>query len=807
MRKATLIFVLLITVIFVGAVATSTVRGERIEIPGGVFYYQPAASVFGSEATWVNPAALARYRVLGFQFMADYYDGNYAKSWGSVLSREALSIGYRTLHNPDGDNYKEYILAGSVPVGRQLSFGASYRYFTDGPGIYDNRHFWNLGLLYQPDKRFSWAAVFSNLNRGKIDGVRTETEQRYSFAYRPLKDEITLAVDMFLSTKTRLSNADFVYQVEVTPLKGLYLNALIDDDRNFEIGVRANLLQYFVGSRRQSDSDGNHKGSTVFFGATSSRQPSIIEPKAKRLSVSLAGRPSENPPRPIIGKKQTSFLTTLLSIYRAAEDPYVGEMVLALDRLALGFGQAQELREAVKFFRGKGKAVTCHISYPNNIAYYIGSACDRILIPPVSQLNLVGLRAELTFYGGTLEKIGVRADLLRIGDYKSGAEPYTQTAASEENRQQVNRLLDDLFDQFVSGIAEGRAITIDSVKKLIDNGPFTSAQALEYGLVDGLSYRDELNSGVLTKMPEISLRKYVSDTVINDIWGVKPAIAVVVAEGDVAFDGEGVIPFEAESDVTPRKMAGAFTRTRKDQTIKGIIFRINSPGGFALAGEDVYREVERAADDKPMVVSMANVAASGGYYIAMPAKYLFANPASITGSIGIYGGKADLSGLYEKIGMGKELFVRGRFAGMLTTMRPFTPEEREKYFSSMNAMYQHFLELVSDNRNMSVDSVDNLSRGRVWTGREALGNGLVDRAGGIKQAIDFTAERVGLKDYRIEILPDKRPFIILPGISVLGDISRLLGLGGARASEPGEDPSILATEGILARLPFDIEIE
>lgn len=790
-----------------GGIATSTVRSERIEIPGGVFYYQPAASVFGSEATWVNPAALARYRVLGFQFMADYYDGDYAKSWGSAVSREALSIAYRTLHNREGDDYKEYILAGSAPVGRQFSFGASYRYFTDGPGIFNNRHFWNFGFLYQPDKRFSWAAVFSNLNRGKIDGVRTETEQRYSFAYRPLRNEITLAVDMFLSTKTRLSNADFVYQVEVTPIKGLYLNAFIDDDRNFEIGARANLLQYFVGSRRRSDRDGNHLGSTVFAGATSSRQPSIIAPKSKRLTVGLAGRPGENPPRPIFGKKQTSFLTTLLNIYRAAEDPYVGEMVLAMDRLALGFGQAQELREAVKFFRGKGKTVTCHISYPNNIAYYIGSACDRILIPPVSQLNLVGLRAELTFYGGTLDKIGVKVDMLRIGDYKSGAEPYTQTAASEENRQQVNRLLDDLFDQFASGIAEGRGITVDSVKKLIDNGPFTSAQALEYGLVDGLSYRDELNNGVLRKMPEISLRRYLSDTLQNDTWGTTPALAVVVAEGDVAFDGASVIPFGAETDVTPGKMAGAFARTRKDQAIKGVVFRINSPGGYALAGEDVYREVERAAEKKPMVVSVANMAASGGYYIAMPAKYLFANPASITGSIGIYGGKADLSGLYDKIGLGKELFVRGRFAGMLTTMRPFTPEEREKYFYSMSAMYQHFLELVSDNRNMSVDSVDNLARGRMWTGREALGNGLVDQSGGIKQAIDFTAERIGLKDYHIEILPEKRPLILLPGTSILGDITRLLGLGGAGTNEPTEEPSLLTTEGILARLPFDIEIE
>ncbi len=808
MRKSNFICLLYTIFLFAGGIHVSKAHAERVEMPSGVFYYQPAATVFGSEAAWVNPAALARYRILGFQFMADYYDGDYARSWGSVISREALSVAHRTLYNPDGDDYKEYVLAASIPVGQQFSMGSSYRVFTDGPGIYNNRHFWNLGFLYLPDKRFSWAGVFSNLNRGKIDGIRTETEQRYSFAYRPLGDDLTLAVDMFLSTKTRLSNADFVYQLEASPTTGLYLNAFIDNSSNYEIGVRANLLQYFVGSRRQSDRDGNHRGSTVFAGATSKRQPSLIKERPRRLSVNIAGRPQENPPRPIIGKKATPYLTTLLSIYRAADDPYVGEMVLGLDRLSLGIGQAQELREAIKYFRTKNKTVTCHISYPNNIAYYVGSACDKILIPPVSQLNLVGLRAELTFFAGTLEKIGVKADILRIGDYKTAAETYTQSAASDENREQINRLLDDLFDQFVTGIAQGRSIAVDSVKRLIDQGPFTSAKALELGLVDGLSYRDELNNGVLPRMPEISLRRYIADTLVNNNWGEQPVLAIVVAEGDVAFDDAGLMPFDGQSDVTPRKMAQAFERTRKDENIKGVVFRINSPGGFALAGEEIFRDTQRAAHIKPVVISMANIAASGGYYIAMPGRHIFANPACITGSIGIFGGKADFSGLYDKIDLGKELYVRGKFAGMLSTMRPFTPDERQKYYSQMDALYQHFLSLVADNRNLGVDSVDNLARGRVWTGREAQDNGLVDQTGGLKQALDFTAERLGLDDYRVLILPQKRPFIILPGNTLMGGISRILGLGG-RGGGDGLDSKLplAATEGILARLPFDIEIE
>ncbi len=796
-----------IAVLLFSGLCRQTALAERIEIPGGVFYYQPAASVFGSEATWINPAALARYRVAGFQFMADYFDSDYARSWGSVVSREGLAVAYRTLHNPDGDDYKDYIWTTAMPLGRELSLGGSYRYFKEGPGIFNNRHFWNLSVMYRPDGNFSLAGVLSNLNRGKINGERTETEQRYSLSYRPTGINVTASVDMFLSTGTRLSNADYVYHAEFSPVKGLFVNGLIDNEKNFQIGVRANLRQYFVGSRRSSDSDAKHRGTTVFAGASNSRQPSLIKETVRRLSVNVAGRPQENPSRPIFGRHKTSFITSLLNIYRAADDPSIGEMVMSLSRLRLGFGQAQELREALRHFQSRGKTITCHISHPNNLAYYVGSACDKILVPPVSQLNLIGLRAELTFYAGTLEKLGVDIDLMRIGKYKTAAERYTQEAATDENRQQLNRLLDDWFDQLVDGISQGRGISKDSVVKIIDGGPYTSAEALEYGLVDGLSYRDELKDNFLCRMPEISLRRYLSDTVIYDSWQQKPTLAIVVADGEVTYDGSGFSPFSQPSDVTPKMMGKAFSRALGDPAIKGVVFRINSPGGLALAGEDIYHSASKAAEKKPVVVSMANVAASGGYYIAMPASHVMADPATLTGSIGIYGGKADLSGLYEKINLGKELYTRGKHAGMLSSIRPFTEEEREKYFSQMEAMYGHFVSLVADNRDLSVDSVDNLAQGRVWTGREAFDHGLIDQLGGVKTALDFTAARLGIDDYDVEIYPQKRPLIILPGNSLLSSVVGFLGLAGQSTDAASAVPDQLISEGIFARLPFDIELE
>ncbi len=785
----------------------SSAQGQRVPLPQGVFYYKPAASVFGAEAAWVNPAALGRYTASGFQIMADCANGEYFKSWGTVINRERLALAYRYLDKPDSGNYREYLFAAGMSLGTRLHLGGSYRYFKEAPGIYNKRHFWNIGVMGQGKGPFSWAALFSNLNRGKIGDKRTETEQRYSLSYRPLGKSVTLSVDMFLSTKTRLSNADYIYHFEVAPYRGLYVEGYLDSDRNFQIGLRVNLVRHFVGSQSNFERGGSHLRTTSFLGATSLRQPSLIPQPRRRLTVSLSGRPRENPPRPVFGPRETSFLTLLTTMYRAAKDPSVSEMVVSLKNLSLGFGQAQELRDALKFFRSENKTIICHLSYPNNITYFVASAADSIFIPPVSQLSLTGLRAELSFYAGTLEKLGIKADLMRIGDYKTAAEKYTRRAATEQNRQQVNRLLDDIYDQFVTAIAEGRNVSVDSVRRIIDSGPYTSLEAMEYGLVDGLSYRDQLSDDFLSNLAEVSFKRYVSDTLLDDGWPAEPVLALIVAEGEIVFDGRSASPFGGNDRVTPSSMKRSFERAASQPQVKGVILRINSPGGFALAGEEIFHSAHKSAERKPLVASMSNVAASGGYYIAMPSVRLFADPGTVTGSIGIYGGKLDLSGLYRKIDLGKELYTQGRFAGMLTTTRPFTQEEREKYYSQMKAFYDYFVKLVSNNRALSPDSVDALSRGRVWTGREALSNGLIDELGGLKRSLEYTALRLGLKDYRIAIYPEIRPWFVLPGRPVMEALARFFSANENGKEIFAEGLGLPGSGNILARMPYDISIE
>ncbi len=780
---------------------------ERFPLPEGLFYYMPAATVHGVEAAWVNPSALASFNFSVMQGMVDYEDGNYAKSWGVAMNKDKFALAYRSIYNPTGNDYKEWIYAGGMNFGSRLYVGVSYRKYTGGPALFDGRHFWNIALSGKTQGKFSWAAVFSNLNRNKINNEQTETEMRYSLGYRPAGSKFTLAADMFLSTGTKLGNADYVYSAEYRPIPGLYLNGLLDSDNNYQFGIRVNMLEYFVGDHTSYSNSGSHNRSTAYFGKTSQMQTSVLKRKSRRLRLSISGNLQENPPQPIFGRKQLPFVRLLLSIYRAADDPTISELHLNLRALALGLARAGELRDAISYFKTKGKKVTSYIKSPGNITYYVASVSDKIIAPPVSEIKLTGLAAELTFYGKTLDKLGINADMVRIGDYKSAPERYTQNESSDEYKEQLNRILDDYYDQLVSAIAQGRSLSIDSVKALIDQGPFTTDYAKEVGLIDGVEYYKEFRKEFLEPIPEISLSRYIADTLATDEWETKSVIAIVVAEGEITSSSRGNAPFSGPGGVTPSLMHKALARAATDPDISGVILRINSPGGAALAGEAIHRSVSLLAKRKPLMVSMANTAASGGYYIATPAERLFALSSTITGSIGIYGGKPDLSKMYEEIGLSKELYLRGKNAGMMSSMRPFSEDERNKYYSHLKAFYDHFVDLVAENRSLDVDSIDALSRGRIWTGREAKQNGLIDEIGGLKQALESMSELLGVDDYRVEILPHKRPWFIWPGRSLVNQIRAAIAPSVSKGDVQQLTNLFSEDEYMFTRLPFDIVVE
>jgi protease-4 len=789
------------------ALSANGAQGERLPQPDGIFYYQPAASVFGAEALWVNPAGLSAYRADGIQLISDYRDGDWFKNKGLLLYRQRMALVYRTLEQPFDSTTKEWIVGLGLEMGASIEFGTSYRWISKGPSIYDGQKQWTIGLLRRSGGPVSWGIVIGNLNRHKIGGKRSETELRYSLGYRPLGDKLTLAADALLSTGTRFKNADFVYHAEFTPKAGLFLNGSVDSHRNFELGVRVNLLQNFVGSKSRFNRRGNDRGTTMFVGTTSLRQPSVIPEPPRRLIVPLSSFGAENPAQPVFGRSTPPFVDLILTLYRAGNDPLVREVLIKADGLSFSFAQAQEIRQAIRQLRALGKTVIFHDGSPGNLSYYLASAADRVVIPPVCQVNLVGLRAELTFYAGTMEKLGVHADLVRIGDYKTAAEPFTRTASSEENKAQLNRLLDNLFDQLTKGIAEGRKISQDSVKHLIDVGPFTSQEAKEFGLVDQLAYYADFVKENKSRIRDISYGVYVRDTVTTGSWQSPLKLALVVADGEIVGKYSSGSPLDSDPRITVGTMARAFEQARGDRKVKGIVFRIDSPGGDAVASDAISQSTLAAAKKKPLVVSMGGVAASGGYYVAIPAKRLFADPATITGSIGIFGGKIDMSGLYQKIGLGKELFTRGKYAGWLSTSRPFTEDEREKYLHHLTAFYNQFVGFAASHRGLSADSIDKLGRGRVWTGQEALSNGLIDELGGLWESLEFLRRQTGITGYTVDIYPRRRPLFLFSTPKLVQSFVRAVIGGGSDEDTAGALTGLSSDARVVARLPYDVVIE
>jgi protease-4 len=465
-------------------------------------------------------------------------------------------------------------------------------------------------------------------------------------------------------------------------------------------------------------------------------------------------------------------------------------------------------------------------------SYFLGSACDTVVLAPGGIGLVNGLSSTITYYAGTLEKIGAEGDFEHVGDFKSAIEPYERTEPSEAASEATAALLDSLWTQWKALVAAGRGTSTEAIQSLIDVPAMSPSDAVERGLVDVLAYRDAVRvalpehggegwSAALEAEPDAKayaeardgltdLGEYLKGVRAEEAAGSE-AIAVVHADGAIvsgdprdALFGDGMLGDKAFADW----MADA----RADERVKAIVLRVNSPGGSGLASDMMWREIRRTqAAGKPVVVSMANYAASGGYYIAAPADWIVAQPMTITGSIGVFGGKFDLGGTWEKLGMTEHTWKRGAEADMMSGSSRFSEGGRQVYRRFLTDFYEIFLARVAEGRGFSRDEAHAVAQGRVWTGQQALERGLVDELGGLDTALAKAAELAELEQgYGVERLPKRKTFIEL----MVEDFS------GAEASLRIELPTgvpVTAIErlvrlewvmrdGVAALLPGDLEV-
>ncbi len=484
----------------------------------------------------------------------------------------------------------------------------------------------------------------------------------------------------------------------------------------------------------------------------SSRPPSIANDAI--LAFTVEGEiPEAAPvevPLPVFQRRAPQTVRDNWELLRkAAADKRIRAVVFMPQNLGAGWAKLQELRDNLAAFKKSGKPLYAHLRAPGTREYYVATAADRIYMSSEDFLDLKGLRAELMFVKGTLDKLGVQVEVETAGKYKDFPEMFTRTSSSPAALEVMNSVLDDLYGQLTSAIAAARKKTPDEVRTIIDRGPFIATEALAAGLIDGLRYQDETFGDLQRqlKLPEIR-RVSRSDyaTVRPQSVGVETGqrVAFVVASGDIVRGGGGAL--SAGDFMSPPEMRRILRGVGSDDSIKGVILRIDSPGGDGFASDEIWREMMLLRKKKPLVISMSDVAASGGYYIAMTGDPLIAYPGTFTGSIGVFFGKAYLRGLYNKLGIQKELLTRGSFADIDSDYTPLSPAAREKLRNDIDAFYRSFVQRVAAGRRKPFTAVEPLAQGRVWMGSQARGNGLVDGVGGIDQAIDLIKKKAGIPE-------------------------------------------------------------
>lgn len=481
-------------------------------------------------------------------------------------------------------------------------------------------------------------------------------------------------------------------------------------------------------------------------------------------------------------QKITTLYDCVKMIRRAADDKDVAGLALIIEEPEMSLAQVEELTRTLQAFKAKGKPVYCYMDQANNLTYAIAVAADHITLAEYSELDIVGLRAELMFFKGLMEKIGVEADMLHCGAYKSALEPFTRTEPSAEAAENINWLLDSIYSRWVQLIADGRKLSPEEVKKHIDAAPLDAATALKAKLVDDVSsfgafakmIRKQFGSDVeivkdynKSKEPEIDMENPFSGLMelfsrmtesksptkssgVGLIY-VDGAISVGKSDAD-SFGGQGA------GSTTVR---AAFEKAREDEHVKAVVLRVDSPGGSALASDIIWKAATHLAEEKPLIVSMGGVAGSGGYYVSLPGQTVFAEPTTITGSIGVVGGKIVWKGLFQdKLGITTTEFKRGQHSDLMSTNRPWTEAERAWMQKYMDQVYDQFKGRVTKSRGDRLKkNLDDIAGGRVYTGAQAIDLGLVDKLGGLSDALDFAAGKAGLgSDYTVIPIPKPSGF-------------------------------------------------
>lgn len=493
------------------------------------------------------------------------------------------------------------------------------------------------------------------------------------------------------------------------------------------------------------------------------------------------------------------------NLMKAAYDPRISGVYLHIEPLGCGWGKVEEIRRHILDFKKSGKFIVGYAPACGEKEYYIGCACQELYAPPSAYFALYGLTVQASFLGGVFEKVGIEPQVQRIGKYKSAGDQLMRKSISDENREMLTALLDNIYGNWLEKVALTKGKKKEDIEQFVNDGVYQIERLKEESWITDIKYDDEVMSmlkerlGILKdkKLPEVDYRKYskVRRWTLG-LTGYKDQIAIIRASGSISRTRG---PFSSPSSgIIAEKLIEKIRSVRESKRFKAVVLRIDSPGGDALASDLMWREIRLLAESKPVIASMADVAASGGYYMAMAAQAIVAENLTLTGSIGVVTGKFNLGNLYEKIGFNKETISRGRYAELTAAeQRPFRPEEAELFAKSAQHAYTQFRDKAALSRSMTVDKMEEVAQGRVWTGKDALSRGLVDAVGGLSRAVAIAKQKANIpQDRQVSVVELSRPSASLP--EVLSGIGSSLAGADRTLKELLND--VASSDGIQARM-------
>ncbi|MEC7239599.1 MAG: signal peptide peptidase SppA [Myxococcota bacterium] len=696
------------------------------------------AGADGTTAHWVNPANLGfdpdRTSDLYIFGPRDFSDSNYVMTAGSGGS----SFGAIHRRTAAGDRYWAISQAGGFALGDRLRMGSFLQWNWGG-----EREGWatmDFGVSYRPTSWLGFGAVARN-----AVGDRTETPATYEtgLVLRPAGDLLLLGADYTLpAAGSAISEGVGVASLAIQAPSGLTLRGQVDTD----LGWGAGLEVHFGGAGFSAFSEGVGEQLTYGFLTSQPNQGAQISAGSDVPYFNLGKSYAYEPTAGLFSEAGGSYLDLLRRLRKVADDDQAETIILTTSGLSMSYAQLQELRSILMDARDAGKKLVFYLGdWASLKEYYLASTGTHIAIHPGASLMFTGIGMERMYFAGTLDLVGVEPQFSQQGDYKSAVEQYTRTGASDYASEQDEALLDDLWTSLVAGIAHARGISEEEVVAAIDAGPMTADTAKAQGWVDELTYKTQFKRQHIGDSDADSEAGAIAQN--QSGWADNEEVAVIYITGPIMSGRSARGGILGGSSTGSDTIVSLLKKARDNDQIKALVLRVDSPGGSASASEDIWNAVKEVqAAGKPVVVSMGGVAASGGYYVSASADAILAEPTTITGSIGAFAGRFSFGELYERIGISTELSGRGRMANMFASSKPMDPVEWANFDALANDVYQRFLQTVAEGRDMSVEDVEAVASGRVWSGEDAVEQGLVDQLGGFEEALDLAAEKAGLED-------------------------------------------------------------